>query len=567
MKRTNIRLLILGLVATCLLVSCKKNEEGNDNTLDGQGFSAMTERGIGIGGGKTHLDGTNQVDVLWNTSDLIKVRNNAGVVLTYGLANGENTMIGTFYTGEAHDNFFQPNYTSVYPAAVGNSVTGDGTAQFTLPATQTYAEKSFGSDAMPMMAVSGNEVLPFKNVLGGICFPIVGYGQTVTSVVLTSASATDHLSGVFTSTYNNGAPTLTYSSGGSNSITLDCSAGGGVPLNSTTATDFYIMVPPGTLANGFTLKLYNGPEESDKIYEKSTNTSITISRNEILYLGGYGSGNVIEIPPEKAFSVKDNGHGFHSYIRFAHGNLQYIGSAATPYWKFADNQWDYLSTNGSSATNVDRDLFGWGTSGYHDSSDEYNTNYYPYSMSTSTVNSDYNYFGYGPSTNMTDPNLVGTSANYDWGVYNTISNGGTSSWRTLTRAEWNYLRYSRTNAGNLFGEGSVSGVNGCIFLPDDWTLPDGLTFTVGQSAWSNSYTVAEWAQMESAGAVFLPAAGARIWGTSLFNAGSEGRYWSSTYYNSYFAYYLFFSSGSVYPKFDYFGRYGGYSVRLVCPAE
>ena len=31
-------------------------------------------------------------------------------------------------------------------------------------------------------------------------------------------------------------------------------------------------------------------------------------------------------------------------VYFSKGNLQYIGSAATPYWKFADNQWNYLGT-------------------------------------------------------------------------------------------------------------------------------------------------------------------------------------------------------------------------------
>ncbi len=56
-----------------------------------------------------------------------------------------------------------------------------------------------------------------------------------------------------------------------------------------------------------------------------------------------------------------------------------------------------------------------------------------------------------------------------------------------------------------------------ISLPDDWTLPMGMTFTAGvannegyqyyQSV--NNYTAAEWSQMESAVALFLPAAGNR----------------------------------------------------------
>ena len=43
-------------------------------------------------------------------------------------------------------------------------------------------------------------------------------------------------------------------------------------------------------------------------------------------------------------------------VYFSQGNLLYIGIAATPYWKFADHQWDYLGTTisqNSSDENVD----------------------------------------------------------------------------------------------------------------------------------------------------------------------------------------------------------------------
>jgi hypothetical protein len=114
------------------------------------------------------------------------------------------------------------------------------------------------------------------------------------------------------------------------------------------------------------------------------------------------------------FSVSEN-----TQVYFSQGNLQYQASTNT--WRFAENQYNYIgnpNTNVSSTYNGWIDLFGWGTSGYHNSSDPYNTNYYPYSTSTSVVNSTYNRYGYGPSTIMTDPNLTNTSANYDWGVYN-----------------------------------------------------------------------------------------------------------------------------------------------------
>ena len=44
------------------------------------------------------------------------------------------------------------------------------------------------------------------------------------------------------------------------------------------------------------------------------------------------------------FTVNSNG----DQVRFSQGNLQYIGSASTPYWKFADKQWETLGNNGTS---------------------------------------------------------------------------------------------------------------------------------------------------------------------------------------------------------------------------
>ena len=62
--------------------------------------------------------------------------------------------------------------------------------------------------------------------------------------------------------------------------------------------------------------------------------------------------------------------------------------------------------------------------------------------------------------------------------------------------------------------------------------------------------------------IFLPAAGFRD-GSSLYDAGSYGDYWSGTLYasGSIDAYYLLFYSGYVYRHYSY--RYGGHPVRPV----
>lgn len=263
-------------------------------------------------------------------------------------------------------------------------------------------------------------------------------------------------------------------------------------------------------------------------------------------------------------------------VWFSKGNLQYIGSASTPYWKFADNQWDYLGTSTSqnnTAPNVDRDLFGWGTSGYHDSGDPYNINYQPYSTNTSTVNSTYNYYGYGPSNSQSNPNITGTQ--YDWGVHNAIYNGGNQAglWRTLTKDEWNYV-FNERSASTVngtpnarFAKGKVNNVYGVILFPDSYTHPAGITAPfgindTGNTGWNyNAYSESDWGLMGSRGCVFLPAAGRRNW-TSVSYMNSCGRYWSASHTGSGSAYIVNFDDSYLSPQNDYY-RSHGHSVRLV----
>lgn len=252
------------------------------------------------------------------------------------------------------------------------------------------------------------------------------------------------------------------------------------------------------------------------------------------------------------FTINANG----DQVYFSKGNLQYIGSASTPYWQFAKHQWDYLGNNGQGSTNqnVNRDLFGWGTSNWNNG----NTYYHPW-------DSDYSDGTlYGPPGQY---NLTGSYANADWGVYNPISNGGNQAglWRTLTKQEWTYVFNTRvTSSDTRYAKANVNNINGVILLPDNWsTAYYSLSSTNSASAnfSSNTITAAQWKTLEQHGAVFLPAAGSRL-GTSLQSINSTGYYWSVSYYGSYLVRCVnFFSSGL---NISYSGnRSNGYSVRLV----
>ena len=273
--------------------------------------------------------------------------------------------------------------------------------------------------------------------------------------------------------------------------------------------------------------------------------SITGSSNELRRGHGFRFVGTALNPP--AFSLSAS-----TQVVFASGNLQYIGSADTPYFRFADHQWDYLGTTtgqNSDAADVDRDLFGWATSGY-------NNNNYPYT--TQSANPSF----YGPS--ISSGEWTSNSAEWDWGVHNTIANGIGYNWRTPTRDEWAYLLNTRS-ATYRYAKAQVHGINGLIIFPDEFTVPSGVAIvsqnTPGVAFTVNTLSDVAWSYLEQEGCVFLPAAGLRR-STNVGNLGTRGRYWSSTVVDSSHAYYMGFTDDDAFPDGSD-SRYGGLSVRLV----
>lgn len=229
------------------------------------------------------------------------------------------------------------------------------------------------------------------------------------------------------------------------------------------------------------------------------------------------------------FSVSNN-----TTVRFASGNLQYHATEQT--WRFAEHQYDFAqTTNGAWNTSGWVDLFGWGTWGSGQNP-----------LNISTDNSDYQW-----------------SSDFS----GTLTNNSETGWRTLTQNEFNYLFHHRTNAKNKYAAATVCDVHGLVILPDDWTLPGNCSFTVGfANRWStNTYDATQWTSMESAGAVFLPAAGSR----EQYDVGRVdyvgylGRYWSSSTGNGDNVVETGFFDDSVYPASVGGIRRGGNSVRLV----
>ncbi len=225
-----------------------------------------------------------------------------------------------------------------------------------------------------------------------------------------------------------------------------------------------------------------------------------------------------------AFSVANG-----KQILFSQGNLRCALSTTDTTWSFAEYQTEIIGTdNVSGGALADKiDLFGW-------------------SGSTGAAK-----WGIGTSTDYTD-----YSGDFvDWGQ--NIGDGTT--YRTLTNNEWGYLLNRRTNADDKkavarikLNEDGTQYINGLILLPDSWTCPEGITFKSGfASSYSiqayadyQTFTLAQWQQLEAAGAVFLPASGYRD-GSNVYEVQSSGYCWSATPNDSYDAYGLYFYSNGA----------------------
>ena len=163
------------------------------------------------------------------------------------------------------------------------------------------------------------------------------------------------------------------------------------------------------------------------------------------------------------------------------------------------------------------DYFAWGET---EPKSEYSWDTYKWCNGTSSSLTKYNMsLDYGIVDNKTQLDLSDDAARASWG----------GKWRMPTDAEWTELR------------------NNCTWT---WTTQNGVN---GRKVTSKV----------NGNSIFLPAAGAR-YGTTLYDAGSYGGYWSSALNTGYpgSAYYVYFYSDGVYRYYGY-GRYYGQSVRPV----
>ena len=530
-------LMIVALLGSLLLTGCKKEEVFNLR-LTAEKLTSDS---------KTYVDGT---AVGWVAGDIVRINGTE-----YTLVD-DASVSGAAPVGSA--------LLAFHPASISDqSAPSNDQVTVTIPSTYNYETVAVGNTTkqkldMPMVGVAAAHATSMT--MYHLCSAV---DVTVNNTFSTDLTI-DYIR--LTGTGISGTKAFTVAANSTPTPVTDDPANGDTVMMNFSGTT--IAATTGTL----TVQIPVLPVTADVKVEvcghlaagvfkyTRTATGMTMSRAKVhpATIAMASSGTYIAeiegvIPG--VFSI-----GTNKKVYFSKGNLQYIGSASTPYWKFAENQWDYLGSNGQGSNNqdVDRDLFGWGTSGYNHNE---NHAYQPYA--TSTTNTDY----YAYNNQNYYLRQSGQSGQADWG-YNAISNGGNTEnlWRTLTSAEWDYLLNSTKRTSTRYAKATVNSKIGIILFPDSYTHPSGVTPPTNINTYdaafnSNSYDGTYWTAMESAGCLFLPTAGIRT-GTNLSDVGSLGNYWSSTPRDAINSYGVYFNVEQV--GIFYGGRRDiGRSVRLV----
>lgn len=551
----------MAVCSVALVASCDKDDI--NGVVVPEGAMALSAEGQG----NNNKAAVNMEYVYWVDGESLKIN---GMEYSVLVAGG-----GTYTNGAVPE---AETYYGYYPSTVAPAVNGGAVS---VPAR--YAS-SFNDGrqviGLPMAAyhTGATTEMLFKNLTAGMHVEVTN--STAFPVYLDSVrvvSATQRLNGSVTPDFSAddlGIAAATTETASERMVTVTFENEAVSIAVAATQNVQVPILPIASAANDLTVEVYTH-SKANLVYREGlapANVDFTFSRTKSAPALGRNQlsraavtltdgGEYITVTDHSLFTVASG-----RKVRFSQGNLKYTSGT----WSFHTNQYDYLGgTSHDVSESGSTDLFGWvGASSNFTGVDQYGV-----TTSDQTDNVD----GYG--------NVATESLKFDWGTL-AISNGGntaSSGWRTLTGgsdAEWQYLFDTRTastvgaTANARYAKAYLFGTtHGVILFPDNYihptdvAAPTGIN-TTGNTSWdANTYTAEDWAKMEAAGAVFLPAAGGRN-ASSVLSVGSYGYYWSSSPNPSsvHYAYSVYFLSDYLNPAY-YNYRNLGRSVRLVCPVE
>ncbi len=230
---------------------------------------------------RTYLD--ENFMLLWHNDDRISLfATTYNEEYAFADATGSNS--GAFNAVDK-DSYVTGNAISttyaVYPYNAANAISNSEILTIYFPAEQSYAEDSFGRGANTMVAAaqsSSSKLLPFRNAGGYMMLKLYGENKTVKSIEL-KGNNEEVISGAATAEAKYGyLPLITMGAEGGKTITLTCQNAVELGATEAEATTFWIVVPPITFEEGFTITV---TDADGGTYTKSTSKPTTINRNEI----------------------------------------------------------------------------------------------------------------------------------------------------------------------------------------------------------------------------------------------------------------------------------------------
>ena len=519
------------LAAALTLAACQKNETP---ALVADTITAQIEQEAAPT--KTYMDANN--NIRWSDGDQVvafmkssyghKYQLKSGfagkVYADFALVSGNGGDLSAGIEWE-HNIVYYPYSESVEAEKAGSGYV----LSATLPAEQNYVAGSFGNGAMAMVAVSENNNITFRNILGGMKLQLRGT-QKVKSITLQGKN-NEKLSGaaVVTAYTDETKPAITMAQSASTSVTLDC--GSGVQLNESSVTEFIIALPPVLFSSGFTVTV---TDTESNTYTVETDKANTVLRSSLLVM--------------PAVSLES-------------------GQGSEPQ---EDDYIDEYGINHGQGVRIDGVVWAPVNCGYHSNDFKYGKLYQwgrkygqGYSDGLASSGSDQSYpDGDDLLSYPVDPNIGQLSKNDDRFYYMTDS-----------PKDWSIMDYD--DYWNL-GDDSDPIKTEYDPCPDGWRVPtlnELSSLIKNKSEWisdeKGQYGYWLYGQnsdySENSPRIFLPAAGYHTAGVGEVNRGSQGRYWSSSprYWEGTdrMSYYIQLCSTNLYAHVAY--RSNGYSVRCV----